>query len=81
MTSEKLDNYTIDGDQFQVLVNSELQYSIWPAGQPAPDGWVSEGPVGSKRECLDYVDAHWLDMRPKSLRDSMARSDTRGESQ
>nr|WP_294510427.1 MbtH family NRPS accessory protein [uncultured Rhodopila sp.] len=65
------DDFTIDGQVFQVLINAEEQYSIWPAGQPAPEGWAQVGPAGAKAECLAYVDANWLDMRPKSLRDSM----------
>jgi MbtH protein len=65
------DDFTIDGDRFQVLINAEEQYSLWPAANPVPPGWTPVGPVGSKAECLAYVDAHWVDMRPKSLRDSM----------
>jgi MbtH protein len=68
------DDFTIDGDLFQVLINTEEQYSLWPAAQPAPEGWRQTGPVGPKAECLAYVEAHWLDMRPKSLRDSMAEA-------
>jgi MbtH protein len=66
------EDFTIDGEVFQVLINAEEQYSVWPAGQPAPEGWSRTGPVGPKADCLAYVEAHWLDMRPKSLRDSMA---------
>jgi len=29
------------------------------------------GPA-SRQEALDYVDTHWTDLRPKSLRDAMA---------
>lgn len=65
------DGWSIDGQVFQVLINIEGQYSIWPAAQPAPQGWTRTGPVGPKAECLAYVDAHWLDMRPRSLRDAM----------
>ena len=70
--SVRPDDFTIDGSVFKVLVNHEEQYSLWPAAQPAPEGWTQVGPVGAKAECLAYVDAHWTDMRPKSLRDSMA---------
>ena len=52
MTTEKrLDDYTIDGDVHKVLINDEGQYSIWPAGQKAPDGWKEVGPTGTKAEC------------------------------
>ena len=55
-----------------VLVNDEGQYSLWPSSQPVPEGWTREGPLGPKEECLRYVDEHWLDMRPASLRQAMA---------
>ncbi len=66
------DGSGIDGELFQVLMNAEEQHSLWPAAQAAPEGWKRVGPIGAKAECLAYVDAHWTDMRPRSLRDSMA---------
>jgi MbtH protein len=71
---KRLDDFTVDGDLFQVLVNAELQYSLWPAARSAPDGWTPIGCVGSKADCLAYVDAHWVDLRPKSLRQMMAKA-------
>jgi len=71
MTDERVDDITIDGDLFRVLMNHEEQYSIWPAGKEIPDGWHAVGEPGSKEACLAYVDANWTDMRPKSLRDAM----------
>lgn len=57
---------------FQVLVNDEEQHSLWPTFKEVPQGWRAVfGPAG-RQECLDYVDANWTDLRPKSLRDSMA---------
>lgn len=64
-------NWSIDGDTFQVLINAEEQYSLWPSAQAAPGGWAPVGPVGTKAECLAYIEAHWTDMRPKSLRVQM----------
>ena len=66
----------MDGDEFQVLVNDEGQYSIWPSAQPVPEGWTREGPIGPLEECARYVDEHWLDMRPASLRRTMAEWDS-----
>lgn len=60
------DDFTIDGEVFQVLINAEAQFSIWQAGQAAPEGWSRTGPVGPKAGCLAHVEAQWLDMRPKS---------------
>lgn len=63
--------------KYQVLVNDEEQYSLWPADQEIPAGWRTTGPQGSKQACLDYVDEVWTDMRPRSLRERMA-ADERG---
>lgn len=56
--------------RFKVLINHEEQYSLWPADLPVPGGW-EEKMTGSKGECDDYVNEHWTDMRPKSLRLAM----------
>ncbi|MEI6211116.1 MAG: MbtH family NRPS accessory protein [Pseudomonadota bacterium] len=64
-------NWSIDGDTFQVLRNAEEQYSLWPSAQTPPGGWTAVGSVGSKAECLQYIEANWTDMRPKSLRVQM----------
>ena len=54
--------------QHVVVVNDEEQYSIWPAGQPAPAGWATVGQPTSRNDCLDHIAKLWVDMRPKSLR-------------
>jgi MbtH protein len=56
---------------FQVVVNHEEQYSIWPVGREIPAGWLADGPSGPKAECLAYIDEVWTDMRPLSLRRAM----------
>jgi MbtH protein len=53
---------------YKVVVNDEEQYSIWDAARENPPGWRDAGKSGDKRECLDYIAAVWLDMRPLSLR-------------
>lgn len=59
-----------DGDTqvYNVVMNDEEQYSIWPAGRELPDGWREVGKSGSKQECLDHIGEVWTDMTPKSLR-------------
>ena len=67
----RLDAYTIDGDLFKALINDEEQYSIWPAKKEIPPGWKDVGFSGSKPEASAYIDEHWIDMRPASLRRAM----------
>lgn len=54
--------------QFEIVLNTERQYSIWPVGQPPPDGWQQTGRVGTKSECLAFIDAVWNQMNPLSQR-------------
>ena len=54
--------------QFQIVLNIEQQYSIWPVDQPLPDGWQPTGRAGTKAECLAFIDAVWNDMNPLSQR-------------
>jgi MbtH protein len=57
-----------DSTVYQVVVNDEEQYSIWPADRELPPGWRAVGPRGYKAECLAYIEQVWTDMRPLSLR-------------
>ena len=56
---------------FQVVVNHEDQYSIWPDYKAIPNGWRAVGKSGLKPECLAYIEEVWTDMRPLSLRQKM----------
>ena len=60
-------NWSIDGDFFNVLVNSEGQHSLWPASKEIPKGWEQKGETGTKEECLEKINSEWLDIKPKSL--------------
>ncbi len=60
-----------DKTVYNVVVNDEEQYSIWPDFKEIPAGWKSVGKSGPKADCLEYIDEVWTDMRPKSLRDQM----------
>jgi MbtH protein len=61
-----------DEGTYQVLVNDEEQYSLWPADKEVPAGWRAAGMRGSREECAAHVDTVWTDMRPRSLRERMA---------
>nr|WP_297534230.1 MULTISPECIES: MbtH family protein [unclassified Nitrobacter] len=60
-----------DDVTFAVVINDEEQYSIWPTFKDVPAGWKEVGKTGSKKECLDYIEQVWTDMRPLSLRKFM----------
>ncbi|WEO94729.1 MbtH family protein [Streptomyces sp. FXJ1.172] len=57
--------------RFLVLVNDEAQYSLWPSFAEVPAGWTVAHGEDTRQACLDYVEAHWTDMRPKSLVQAM----------
>jgi uncharacterized protein YbdZ (MbtH family) len=54
---------------FLVLVNDEAQYCLWPAFAQVPDGWTEALGESSHDAALSYVEEHWTDMRPRSLRE------------
>lgn len=60
-----------DDRAYEVVVNDEEQYSIWPADREPPAGWRPVGVRGSKADCLTHVAAVWTDLRPRSLREQM----------
>ncbi len=73
MTEPRQDAVFEDSEtrQYEVVVNDEEQYSIWPADREPPPGWRCCGMVGLKADCLQYISSEWTDIRPKSLRDLM----------
>jgi len=60
---------------YNVVVNHEEQYSIWPEYKEIPDGWRAVGKSGKKADCLAYINEVWTDMRPLSLRKKMAEAE------
>ncbi|SCL27347.1 MbtH protein [Micromonospora pallida] len=56
-----------DEGVFLVLRNDELQYSLWPQQIAVPGGWAVVFGPDSRRACLDHVEKHWVDLRPRSL--------------
>ncbi|GGW82599.1 protein mbtH [Streptomyces lucensis JCM 4490] len=57
--------------RFLVLVNDEAQHSLWPSFAEVPAGWTVAHGEDTRQACLDYVETHWTDMRPKSLVEAM----------
>lgn len=58
--------------RFQVVLNHEEQYSVWPEDREIPAGWTAEGTTGTLDECTAHIDRVWTDLRPLSLRRLMA---------
>ncbi|MFE0250746.1 MbtH family protein [Streptomyces sp. NPDC059010] len=64
-----------DSGVFRVLVNDEGQHSLWPDFVPVPDGWSCVHGPADRAACLEYIERHWTDMRPRSLAEAMRRAE------
>jgi MbtH protein len=62
---------TEDTTIYNVVVDEEERYSIYPDYREIPSGWKAVGKSGRKAECLEYIKEVWTDMRPLSLRRQM----------
>jgi MbtH protein len=63
-----------EGALFNVVLNQERQYSIWPQWKAIPAGWEAVGVSGDKKTCLEHIEKVWTDMRPYSLQQRMKDS-------
>jgi MbtH protein len=63
---------TEDIRAWQVVVNDEEQYSVWPFGREVPAGWQATGASGTKEECLQHIGEIWMDITPRSVRERLA---------
>jgi MbtH protein len=59
---------------YHVLINEEGQHSLWPSFIEVPAGWTIVHASDSRAACLDFINQHWTDMRPRSLIESMKKS-------
>lgn len=59
--------------KFHVLRNDEGEHSLWPVTVKTPEGWLVVVSGQSKTACLEYVNTHWIDMRPRSLVQEMSK--------
>ncbi len=69
-----METMAIESLQYKVVVNHEEQYALWMHGKGNAAGWRDTGVVGTKADCLAYINAVWTDMRPLSLRKAMSAS-------
>jgi MbtH protein len=52
---------------YLVLINEEGQYSLWPVQIEVPAGWTVAHQADTRQTCLNFINEHWTDMRPRSL--------------
>jgi MbtH protein len=57
---------------YLVLVNDEEQHSLWPVSLAVPAGWDQAYGPERRDACLEFVERSWTDLRPKSVRCSVA---------
>ncbi|OAR26966.1 protein mbtH [Streptomyces sp. ERV7] len=53
--------------RFLVLVNDEGQHSLWPSFAEVPGGWTVALEETGRDACLEFIEANWTDLRPRSL--------------
>ncbi|MCK9900692.1 antibiotic synthesis protein MbtH [Parafrankia colletiae] len=67
-----------ESGNFFVLINDEGQHSLWPSFAAVPAGWTVVHGEETRQSCLDYVEANWTDLRPRSLVAQMAAAASAG---
>jgi MbtH protein len=72
MSSNPFDD---ENGRFYVVVNDEDQHSLWPTFADVPAGWRTVFGEAARTECLQYVEQHWTDLRPRSLQVAMAAAE------
>ncbi|ACX89469.1 MbtH family protein [Pectobacterium parmentieri] len=67
MSQEQQNPFDNDSLTFYVLMNTQRQYSLWPAFADVPAGWHQVIGPDTRTACMTYIETHWVDMRPASL--------------
>jgi uncharacterized protein YbdZ (MbtH family) len=60
-----------DNGSLFVLVNDELQHSLWPVSADVPAGRRVVYGEADRAACLDYIEQNWTDKPPKRLRERL----------
>jgi MbtH protein len=55
-------------DRYKVVINHKKQYSILRGDQVVSRGWKEVGKIGTKTECLNYIEEVWTDMKASDKR-------------
>lgn len=51
--------------EFLVLRNDRQEYSLWPAFAAVPAGWEIVYGRRDRKDCLDYIEAAWIEPLPR----------------
>jgi MbtH protein len=62
--------------RYLVLVNDEHPHSLWPARITVPAGRPMVPAQTDRQTCLDSIDEHRTDVRPRSLAEAMDDRET-----
>jgi MbtH protein len=52
---------------WQIVRQESGRYSVWPAAKAPPDGWIAIGAPARKAECLQVIQARWIDNAASGL--------------
>lgn len=64
--------FDAEDGEYLVLVNAEGQHCLWPAVADVPAGWTEAHGPARRRGCLEYINSHWTDLRPRSVAEHLA---------
>jgi len=71
VSEEKMMRKDTAEEEYEIVINNEEQYSLWPVDREVLAGWKTVGWRGTRQACLEHVEVIWTDMRPLSLRKKM----------
>ncbi|HBF29911.1 MbtH family NRPS accessory protein [Rhizobium sp.] len=74
MENKHHDNDQRAHDHWQVVMDTEGHFSVWPRDRSVPISWEPNGYVGTRDACLAEISRIWTDPRPQALRTAMASS-------
>ncbi len=61
-----------DNGSFFVLVNGEERHSLWSTFADVPAGWRVVYAEADRAASLGHIELSWPDIRPESLRETLA---------
>lgn len=53
----------VERDAYNVVVNGEGHYSLWPELKPLPEGWTLGGFAGTREQAIEWIAEKWDQIR------------------